>query len=108
MGYVSLLSVLKLSFLCIFKMVTKIDMVVKVHRSTYLQTHSGRVIASGRGHIGPNLYQTDRGRVYDTTRPPPQPCYNCEGMHWRKDCPYGLSFEEDEDQDDLINRFRKL
>ncbi|KAJ0389289.1 hypothetical protein P43SY_010410 [Pythium insidiosum] len=28
-----------------------------------------------------------RGNVYDTSCDPPQPCFNCQGNHWRKDCP---------------------
>jgi len=41
----------------------------------------------GQAWIGANTYQSRAGHVHDTRAPPPQPCFNCGGMHWRKDCP---------------------
>jgi hypothetical protein len=38
---------------------------------------------------GEDAYRARNGRLYDTTKPPPGRCWNCNGNHWRKDCPMG-------------------
>lgn len=38
---------------------------------------------------GENKYRARNGTLYDTTNPPPGRCFNCNGNHWRKDCPRG-------------------
>ncbi|KAJ1461121.1 hypothetical protein M885DRAFT_494738 [Pelagophyceae sp. CCMP2097] len=39
-----------------------------------------------------NVYTSAAGNSYDTdTRGPPGNCFNCEGNHWRKDCPHHLN-----------------
>ena len=34
------------------------------------------------------------GKRWDTSYPPPQPCYDCHQLHWRADCPQKRSKEE--------------
>ncbi|KAJ3346773.1 hypothetical protein HDU83_002671 [Entophlyctis luteolus] len=69
--------------------------------SSYLRAADGTPIARGsgfRGDVGQEIYVSAKGRQYDTTRRPPQPCFTCERhperdpWHWRKDCPYGRRY----------------
>jgi len=58
----------------------------------YRNEHGQREVVAGAGWIGENTYEAAGSRrTYDTTQPPPQPCFNCRGNHWRKDCPYRLT-----------------
>ncbi|KAJ0405676.1 hypothetical protein ATCC90586_004479 [Pythium insidiosum] len=42
----------------------------------------------GSGFTTPGMYVArESGIVYDTSCDPPQLCFNCQGNHWRKDCP---------------------
>jgi Zinc knuckle len=60
------------------------------HSTNYVRADGAHV--KGPGWIGENRYQArGSGRVYDTTKPPPQVCWNCDKPgHWRTDCPYPL------------------
>uniref|UniRef100_A0A7S1GSJ2 Uncharacterized protein n=1 Tax=Hemiselmis andersenii TaxID=464988 RepID=A0A7S1GSJ2_HEMAN len=58
-----------------------------VCRSSY--RHGGTVRGVGWGEgPGHSLSYTggSSGRTYDTSAPPPQPCFNCGDDHWRRDC----------------------
>eukprot|EP00929_Paragymnodinium_shiwhaense_P001658 TRINITY_DN101899_c0_g1_i1.p1 TRINITY_DN101899_c0_g1~~TRINITY_DN101899_c0_g1_i1.p1 ORF type:complete len:398 (-),score=83.04 TRINITY_DN101899_c0_g1_i1:446-1573(-) len=35
-----------------------------------------------------STYRSRAGNTFDTNQPPPQPCFNCGGDHWRKHCPH--------------------
>ena len=62
----------------------------KVCHSTCLQDRKGNLIASGPGFSnGGKTYTSKGGNVFNTKNPPPGRCFNCQGPHWRKDCPYG-------------------
>lgn len=59
-----------------------------VFRSTnYTNPATGNAIR-GSGWLDPNTYQSRKGHVHNTQRPPPLPCFNCNGNHWRKNCPH--------------------
>lgn len=55
-----------------------------IFRSTFM-TNGVRGVA----WEGENGYRARNGNLYDTTKPPPGRCWNCNGNHWRKDCPRG-------------------
>eukprot|EP00121_Abeoforma_whisleri_P003503 Awhi_evm1s3146 len=35
-----------------------------------------------------SVYTARNGNTYDTRKAPPGLCFNCQGRHWRKDCPH--------------------
>lgn len=53
----------------------------------FRSTHKEGMSEFGVGWVGQSSYKSRAGHTYDTTKPPPQPCFNCRGNHWRKDCP---------------------
>merc|ERR1711920_131238 len=57
-----------------------------VFRSTHRDSAIGCGWSPG-AHSETQFYTSRSGHVHDTTGPPPQPCLNCGGPHWRKDCP---------------------
>ena len=40
---------------------------------------------------GKMMYVTNRGIMYDISKPPPKPCRGCGGAHWSWHCPYETS-----------------
>ncbi|GLE03747.1 hypothetical protein PINS_up012649 [Pythium insidiosum] len=60
---------------------------VSLHNSSYHRYDDGTVEV-GAGFAVPGKYISIKGNVHDTSKPPPQPCFNCQGDHWRKDCPW--------------------
>lgn len=59
-------------------------------RSTYQQsrTNPGSIIM-GPGFSNDGFIYTGRGgRSHCTHKPPPFTCFNCDGPHWRKNCPF--------------------
>jgi len=62
-----------------------------VCRSTYTANGTRglgwKVVKSKDGKTCRIYYVSAKGNVYDTSEPPPEPCFNCGGPHWRKDCP---------------------
>mmetsp|Transcript_43671 Transcript_43671/g.103068 ORF Transcript_43671/g.103068 Transcript_43671/m.103068 type:complete len:181 (-) Transcript_43671:178-720(-) len=55
--------------------------------STFLPEHG--IVGSGWRADG--SYISRNGVIHDTTKDPPEPCFNCGEMHWRKDCPFRSS-----------------
>lgn len=43
----------------------------------------------GIGWAGHKYTAGGSGHTYDTNNPAPQPCFNCDGPHWRRNCPFG-------------------
>lgn len=64
---------------------------VNMSHSTYSPDRLG-AFGSGFSNVGsPHETYTgnNSGRMYSTGSRPPQGCFNCGEMHWRKDCPRG-------------------
>ena len=56
-------------------------------------TPTGRSRSQSRFRMlgGKQMYVTNRGVMYDISKPPPKPCRNCNGLHWSWHCPYETS-----------------
>ena len=58
-------------------------------RSRSTHTPSGiKGISWSTALNGNEIYTSSNGKRHDTTQKPPQSCFNCGKMHWRKDCPW--------------------
>ncbi|KAJ0391272.1 hypothetical protein ATCC90586_010569 [Pythium insidiosum] len=63
-----------------------------ISHSAYHRFDDGS-IEVGSGFTTPGMYVArESGIAYDTSCDPPQPCFNCQGNHWRKDCPRRATF----------------
>lgn len=65
----------------------------RIYRSTMVML-DGLRIAAGHGFSSDNnggrFYTSSKGRRHDMKKPPPGRCFNCDGNHWRIDCPYAI------------------
>ena len=52
----------------------------------------GLLRGSGREGEDGEFYRGRSGNLSDTRSPPPGSCFNCDGAHWRKDCPIDYGF----------------
>ena len=56
--------------------------------STHYFRHRDGVLVQSPGWVQEIFYHSRTGHRHDTTRPPPQLCFDCGQLHWRKDCPH--------------------
>lgn len=63
----------------------------RIYRSTAVGIGQN-LVGIGRGYEtdanGRMFYTAANGNRHDMSNPPPGRCFNCDGWHWRVDCPY--------------------
>mmetsp|Transcript_86426 Transcript_86426/g.180953 ORF Transcript_86426/g.180953 Transcript_86426/m.180953 type:complete len:102 (+) Transcript_86426:593-898(+) len=58
----------------------------RVFRSSHGRDNNGNLVRGPGWSPDGDTYTSLAGNVHNTANPPPGACFNCGGMHWRRDC----------------------